>query len=76
MSQESKSFEESLRILKDASDTIQSGELTLDELMNIYKQGVSAARDCLAMLETSEKELKIISSDVNTILNNEDNHDD
>lgn len=75
MSHESKSFEESLELLQSAAEAVGSKQLTLAELMAAYKQGVSAARDCLTLLESSEKELKIISQDVEISPDGEENND-
>lgn len=76
MSHESKSFEDSLEILQSASEAVGSEQLTLAELMAAYKQGVSAARDCLTLLEASEKELKIISQSFKISPDGEENNDD
>lgn len=75
MSQESKSFEASLEILQSAARKVGSKQLTLAELMAAYKEGVSAARDCLTLLDSSEKELKIISQDLDIVLHGEEYND-
>jgi exodeoxyribonuclease VII small subunit len=52
-----KSFEESLRRLKEISETLEGSEVGLDDSIKLYEEGVKLAKKCYTTL--SEAELKI-----------------
>ena len=57
MAKKEKSFEESLRRLKEISETLEGNEVGLDESIKLYEEGVKLAKKCYTTL--SEAELKI-----------------
>lgn len=58
--QESISFEDSLEKLRAVIREIESGELTLDDSLRAYEQGVKHLRDCHARLERVEQKLRLL----------------
>ncbi len=57
MAKKEKSFEESLRRLKEISETLEGSEVGLDDSIKLYEEGVKLAKKCYTTL--SEAELKI-----------------
>jgi exodeoxyribonuclease VII small subunit len=51
------SFEESLNRLQEISDALESGEVGLDQSINLYEEGISLAKICYTTLR--EAELKV-----------------
>ena len=51
------SFEESLNRLQEISDSLESGEVGLDQSIKLYEEGISLAKVCYSTLK--EAELKV-----------------
>ncbi|WP_296953978.1 exodeoxyribonuclease VII small subunit [uncultured Dialister sp.] len=71
----SRNFEESLEKLRNAAALVQSGNCTLDEMTAAYKEGIKAARECLAMLDRTDKELLRLSDETEKMLKEGIHHD-
>jgi exodeoxyribonuclease VII small subunit len=71
----SRNFEESLENLRKAADLVQSGNCTLDEMVAAYREGIQAARDCLAMLDRTDQELLRLSEETEIMLKEGIHHD-
>ncbi len=52
-----KSFEAALRRLEEIVDTLESGELSLEESIKIFEEGVGLTRTCSKQLETAEQKV-------------------
>lgn len=48
------SFEESLNRLQEISDTLESGEVGLDQSIKLYEEGISLAKICYVTLKQAE----------------------
>lgn len=58
------SFEDNLEILNQMSEKIRSGNLTLEESLKCYKQGMESYKECMKMLEETKLEIeKVIGGD-------------
>lgn len=58
------SFEEHLAILNEMSEKIRSGNLTLEESLKCYKDGIKSYKECMKMLEETKLEIeKVIGGD-------------
>lgn len=56
MSMEKKaSFETTLGRLQQIVETLEAGELTLDQSLELFEEGVKLSRQCTQMLETAKK---------------------
>ena len=53
-------FEEQLEALERIVDDLESGELTLDDSMARFQEGVARLKDCTKLLEAAEKQVKIL----------------
>lgn len=60
------SFEDNLAILNEMSEKIRSGNLTLEESLKCYKDGMQGYKECMKMLEETKLEIeKVIEGDEN-----------
>lgn len=60
------SFEDNLKILNQMSEKIRSGNLTLEESLKCYKDGMQCYKECMKMLEETKLEIeKVIEGDEN-----------
>lgn len=58
------SFEDSLKRLEEIVQTLEQGNVTLDEAMKMYEEGIEISKKCLAKLTEAEVKLKRLSKDV------------
>lgn len=57
-------FEISLKRLQQIVETLEQGNVSLDEAMSMYEEGVNLSKQCLEKLTQSELKLKRLSKDV------------
>ena len=58
------SFENNLEFLNQMSEKIRSGNLTLEESLKCYKEGMESYKECMKMLEETKLEIeKVIGGD-------------
>lgn len=67
------SFEVSMENLSKAVEILQKGELSIDEMMDVFKEGTVAAKQCLSILRTTENEMNDISLEIEKLIREEDN---
>ncbi|MGB1333906.1 MAG: exodeoxyribonuclease VII small subunit [Porticoccaceae bacterium] len=62
MSKEKKAvdFEQQLAALEDLVNSLESGELSLEESLKSFEQGIKVARDCQAALKSAEQKVEIL----------------
>lgn len=53
-------FEDHLDALERIVEELESGELTLDDSMARFTEGVQHLKSCTSMLEAAEKQVKIL----------------
>ena len=53
-------FETALKKLEDAVRRLESGELTLDESIKVFEEGVKNAAFCSKKLDEAEKKVEIL----------------
>ncbi len=56
-------FEEALKQLEDIVEELEKGELSLDESLAKYEDGIKIYRKCIELLEGAEKRLKVFTRD-------------
>lgn len=54
-------FEESLGRLEAIVESMEEGELSLDELVRKYEEGTKLVRECTATLESAERRIEVIT---------------
>lgn len=53
-------FEEKLERLDTIVQLLDSGELSIEEMMKIYEEGMNLAQECRSYLEKAEQKIEII----------------
>lgn len=53
-------FEESMKKLETIVTELENGNLSLDESMNKFEEGMKVAKQCNNILETAEKKITIL----------------
>lgn len=59
------SFERQLKRLEEIVEILEQGEVTLDEAVKMYEEGVHISKQCLEKLTQAELKLKRLSKDIN-----------
>lgn len=58
--EEEMSFESSLEELESLVDTLEKGQLTLDESLGIFERGMKLARVCNQKLSKAERKIEVL----------------
>ena len=53
-------FEQQLAALEGLVNSLESGELSLEESLKSFEQGIKVARDCQAALKSAEQKVEIL----------------
>ena len=56
-----KDFETAAQRLEEITDLLESGEISLEDSIDLYAEGLDISRECLKKLDAVEKKIKIIS---------------
>lgn len=65
-------FEQAMEELSRAVTQMQQKGLSLNEMTNLYKTGVEAAKECLSILKNTEHEIEDISMEIERIIQEEE----
>ncbi len=60
---EPESFEDSMAKLEEIVAALEKGNLSLDESLKQYEQGINALRHCEAFLKKAEQKVKVLFQD-------------
>ena len=63
MAKKNKSFEEALNDLKACAETIKKKDLTLDESIACYEEGVKHYELCKEILENTKQKIKVFGEE-------------
>jgi exodeoxyribonuclease VII small subunit len=53
-------FEQQLASLEGLVESLESGELSLEESLKSFEQGIKVARDCQAALKSAEQKVELL----------------
>ena len=53
-------FEEALNLLEDSVSKLESGELTLEESLQVFERGIAASRACTGLLDQTRKRVQVL----------------
>ena len=53
-------FEEAMQELEDIANQLEKGDLTLDESVKKFEEGIKLSKECSKILEDSEKRINIL----------------
>ena len=59
-SKKNPAFEDKLSTLESLVERLESGQLSLDEAMDAFEQGIKLTRDCQESLATAEQKVQIL----------------
>lgn len=65
-------FEDSLKALEGVVERLERGDLSLDETLSEYENGVKFYKQCISLLEAAERKIQILTKDENGILQTKD----
>jgi len=69
MSKKNPNFEESLKRLQEISEMLESEEVSLDESIKIYEEGIKLSKHCSTILEKAELKVQQLNDDLQNNLN-------
>lgn len=67
MASKLKSYEKKYKALEEIVQELDSGEISLDELLAKYKKGLDLVKECSTILETVEDEVEQIVQEVRVV---------
>ncbi|MFZ1060601.1 MAG: exodeoxyribonuclease VII small subunit [Candidatus Rokubacteria bacterium RIFCSPLOWO2_02_FULL_68_19] len=56
-------FEDALARLEEIVQTLESGNLPLDESLKVFEEGIRLARSCAKYLEEAERKIELLTKD-------------
>jgi len=54
-------FEEALKKLEKIVEDLENGDLSLDEALKKYQEGIELSRICMQRLESAKKKIEVLS---------------
>jgi exodeoxyribonuclease VII small subunit len=69
MSKKSKSFEESLKRLQEISELLESDEITLEDSIELYEEGIKLSQKCYSILDKAELKVEQLNKEIEEELN-------
>jgi exodeoxyribonuclease VII small subunit len=70
-SKSNKSFEEKLKRLEQISELLESGEVQLEESINLFEEGIKLSKECLNILENAELKITQLKKEISNQSKNE-----
>ena len=55
-----KTFEENISMLEETVQKLEKGDVSLDESLSLFEQGVKLSKECQKMLDNAEKKVNIL----------------
>ena len=59
----SESFEESLAVLEESVQRLETGDLKLEEALEVFEKGVAASRTCGQWLDQTRERVQVLTAD-------------
>ena len=60
MSENKDNFEKNLKELEEVVRTLESGNVTLDEMLTLFEKGVTLTKSCTKQLDKAEQKINIL----------------
>ena len=61
--EDNKSFEEMMQNLENIAKDLESGDLSLDDSVKKFEEGMRISKECSKILEDAEKKITILTKD-------------
>jgi exodeoxyribonuclease VII small subunit len=65
-------FEDALKGLEDIVERLEKGDMSLDETLSEYEDGIKLYKQCIALLENAEKKIQVLVKDENGVFHTKD----
>ncbi|MCF6148898.1 MAG: exodeoxyribonuclease VII small subunit [Candidatus Kuenenia sp.] len=65
-------FEDALKGLEEIVEKLEKGELSLDETLSEYENGIKLYKKCISLLDDAEKKIQILVKDEKGIFGTKD----
>ena len=69
MSKKNKNFEESLKRLQEISELLESDDVSLEDSVKLYEEGIKLSKECHSTLEKAELIVEQLNNDIEDELN-------
>lgn len=69
MSKKNKSFEDSLRRLQEISDLLERSDVSLEDSIKLYEEGIKLSKECYTVLEKAELKIEELNNELENELN-------
>lgn len=56
-------FEDSINKLEEIVNKLEAGDVTLDESLSLFEQGIKLSKSCQKMLDNAEKKVSVLLAD-------------
>lgn len=67
-----KTFEDSMNELETIVSRLETGDITLDDSLKLFEEGIKLAKSCQVTLDEAEKKVKILTQTENGKMQSED----
>lgn len=58
------SFEQSLKRLEEIVESLEAGNVPLDEAVSLYEEGIQLSKECAGKLKETELKIKKLTKDI------------
>lgn len=72
MAEKSDNFENSIKELEEIVSSLEQGDVTLDESLELFEKGIKLSKKCQKILDEAEKNVSVLVADENGEMITED----
>lgn len=65
MAEKNENFEKNLKELEEVVRALESGNVNLDEMLNLFEKGINLTKNCTSQLDKAEQKINILVKDQN-----------
>ena len=58
-------FEENIKELENIINTLEGGEVSLDEMLNLFEEGIKRTKECTKQLKEAEQKVTVLMKGLN-----------
>ena len=67
VSKQEETFEDLIRRLEEITDTLEKGQISLDDSMKLFEEGMKISKKCSSKLEEAENKITILINENNNL---------
>lgn len=60
MAEKKVNFEENIKALEETVKALEGGNISLEEMLNLFEDGVKRTKECTAQLKTAEQKITML----------------